>query len=80
MAPQGHELDLRCPEQVLDFKEKAEYLTPIVSVFGHISLSESLRFLHRISVAQTKYNAAGMQRHTLRQNVITMWVRHLHQE
>lgn len=85
MGPQGHEAHPCSPERVLGVKEKVEHLTPIVSVFWPYFPIRGARprrkcsSFTRISVSESKCNTAGMQRRTLGQNVITMWVHHLHQ-
>ncbi len=84
-APQGHEAHPCVPEWTLSIRMqrgKAEHLTPIVSAFGHISLSHScaraeLHFLQHISVSETKPNTTSTQRHTHRQTVVALWA---HQE
>lgn len=66
-------------------REKKQSSWPLLFQFGHTFMSESrvcnkLLILHGGGVSEAKYNTAGMRRHTLGENVITMWVHHLHQE
>lgn len=92
VALQGHEPHPCVPEWALGIRmqgigrEWGVHLTPIVSVFGHISLSQSWAGakLHSFSISMCQRQSitpkACTQEDTLWQNVIATWVHHLHQE